>query len=275
MHWTRDKFLSTDNIKITLMGMSGVGKTHLSNVLTKYGWKHYSADYMILKRHLEELILNEAAIEAKKNHFLRDLLETKSIKIESTANISNLSLMSIYMGMIGEPKQGGLKADEFRKRQNLYINAETCVMKEAINWIEENEISEPKSNLLIDSTGSFCEIPNSSIVSRLAQKSLIVYIKASNEDELFKRAIEYPKPIYYPEALLVTLIEEFLKKEGVQSIEKIGPDQFYRYALPQLFYTRIPKYENISEQYGCMISSDDVSSVRTEQDFLEVVIRNL
>ena len=44
---------------ITLLGMSGVGKTRLANLLRKKGgWFHYSVDYRIGTRYLGEPILD-------------------------------------------------------------------------------------------------------------------------------------------------------------------------------------------------------------------------
>ena len=42
--------------RITLMGTSGVGKTTLATMLASAGWFHYSGDYRIATRYLNEPI---------------------------------------------------------------------------------------------------------------------------------------------------------------------------------------------------------------------------
>ena len=58
--------------RVVLFGMSGLGKTHVSNMLRASGdWFHYSIDYRIGTRYLGELIADNAKAEAMKVPFLR------------------------------------------------------------------------------------------------------------------------------------------------------------------------------------------------------------
>jgi hypothetical protein len=43
MKFTIDEFRAWKNKSVTLLGMSGVGKTHLSMLLRSHNWFHYSA----------------------------------------------------------------------------------------------------------------------------------------------------------------------------------------------------------------------------------------
>ena len=53
--------------KVLVFGMSGLGKTHLSGLLRGSGdWFHYSIDYRIGTRYLNETILDNAKAEAMK-----------------------------------------------------------------------------------------------------------------------------------------------------------------------------------------------------------------
>ena len=58
MHLTKDEFLNLAQKNLTLIGMSGLGKTTLSEILAEAGWFHYSADYRIGTKYLEEPILD-------------------------------------------------------------------------------------------------------------------------------------------------------------------------------------------------------------------------
>jgi DNA replication protein DnaC len=44
MKFTVDEFRAWKNKSVTLLGMSGVGKTHLSMLLRSQNWFHYSGD---------------------------------------------------------------------------------------------------------------------------------------------------------------------------------------------------------------------------------------
>lgn len=54
--------------RIMLFGMSGLGKTHVSNLLRAGGgWFHYSVDYRIGTRYLDEEIVDLFKREAMKS----------------------------------------------------------------------------------------------------------------------------------------------------------------------------------------------------------------
>ena len=53
MRFTSGKDFATQSRKaVTIFGMSGVGKTTLSNLLQDSGWYHYSVDYRIGTRYM-------------------------------------------------------------------------------------------------------------------------------------------------------------------------------------------------------------------------------
>ena len=76
MNYQRDMtgqaFATQTNKAITLLGMSGVGKTTLANRLPKATWFHYSGDYRIGTRYLEEPILDVVKRQAMKDPMLQD-----------------------------------------------------------------------------------------------------------------------------------------------------------------------------------------------------------
>ncbi len=58
MRMAREEFLSWDHRAVSLLGMSGVGKTTLANKLPKARWFHYSGDYRIGTKYLQEPIMD-------------------------------------------------------------------------------------------------------------------------------------------------------------------------------------------------------------------------
>jgi len=87
-------FKAWDNKCITLLGMSGVGKTQLALRLGKRDWFHYSGDYRIGTRYLDEAILDNIKLQAMQIPFLRDLLRTDSIYIRNNITVDNLQPVS-------------------------------------------------------------------------------------------------------------------------------------------------------------------------------------
>ena len=65
------EFRAWESKRITLLGMSGVGKTYLSTLLRRHNWFHYSVDYRIGTRYLDEPILDNIKLQAMQVPFLR------------------------------------------------------------------------------------------------------------------------------------------------------------------------------------------------------------
>ena len=76
MRMTAKEFLAWPNKAITLLGMSGIGKTTLAYKLPKSKWFHYSGDYRIGTKYLVEPILDNIKRQAMQIDFLRDLLSS-------------------------------------------------------------------------------------------------------------------------------------------------------------------------------------------------------
>ena len=64
MKFTVEEFRNWKSKRVTLLGMSGVGKTYLANKLPKTSWFHYSGDYRIGTQYLEEPILDNVKQQA-------------------------------------------------------------------------------------------------------------------------------------------------------------------------------------------------------------------
>jgi len=62
MKLTAKEFRSEKNKRLTLLGMSGVGKTHLAKLIGENGgWYHFSSDYHIGATYLKNEIINNIA----------------------------------------------------------------------------------------------------------------------------------------------------------------------------------------------------------------------
>jgi hypothetical protein len=239
------------------MGMSGVGKTYLSCLLGRQGWYHYSCDLEIGTRYLGE-----------------EIEQVLGEKNEITAE--DLSQLSRYVGRLGDPSKNGLPRDEFKRRQKQYFDAECASLrdlKKAVNKAKEKGFT----NIVNDSTGSMCEIDDFTLLDMVDENSLIVYIKASAEEEkeVLKRAQEYPKPMFFSPERFDYWLEEYLAERGLASSNDIDPDDFSRWVFPRLFENRLPKYQHIADKYGTTIPSEAFKNVKTEKDFLDVIVAHL
>ena len=82
LYTSADDWRAAPRKKVLFFGMSGLGKTHVSNILRGGGdWFHYSIDYRIGTRYMGEYITDNAKAEAMKVPFLRDLLLTMPIAL--------------------------------------------------------------------------------------------------------------------------------------------------------------------------------------------------
>jgi hypothetical protein len=266
-------FRTWENKSITLLGMSGVGKTHLSNLLMKGNWFHYSGDYRIGTRYLDEAILDNIKQKAMQVPFLRDLLRWDSIYINNNISVHNLQPVATFLGKLGDPERGGLPLKEFKRRQELHRLAEIAAMKDVPDFILKAQTIYGYKHFINDAGGSICELDDPSAIDVLSRHTLILYIKASTHDEqqLIRRAVSDPKPLYYREAFLDEQLKLYMEEKAIGFVAEIEPDDFVRWVFPRLFYSRIPRYEQIAAQHGYTVTTDELAGVRDEETFLRLV----
>src|SRR3990170_271073 len=219
-------FKAWDNKCITLLGMSGVGKTRLALRLRKRNWFHYSGDYRIGTRYLDEAILDHIKQQAMQIPFLRDLLRSDSIYIVNNITVDNLQPVSSFLGKLGNPEQGGLPLPEFKRRQELHRQAEIAAMKDIPEFIRKAQEIYGYKHFVNDAGGSVCELDDPEALQVLARHTLILYIKASTDDEqdLIRRAEAAPKPLYYRESFLDEQLALYMRNEGLAYVAMIDPD---------------------------------------------------
>ena len=267
------EFKDWDNKCISLLGMSGVGKTRLANLLRHGHWFHYSGDYRIGTRYLDEPILDNIKTQAMQIPFLRDLLRSDSIFISNNITVDNLKPVSSFLGKLGNPELGGLSHQEFKHRQALHRLAEIAAMKDVPEFIRKAQTIYGYRHFVNDAGGSVCELDDPAALQVLADHSLILYIEASAEDEqeLIRRAELDPKPLYYREAFLDEQLAAYMAQSGTAYVAQIDPDEFVRWMFPRLFYARIPRYRDIAERYGYRISTGALAQVKNADDFLRLI----
>ena len=91
------------------------------------------------------------------------------------------------------------------------------------------------------------------------------------ELKLIDRAQSDPKPLYYRPEFLREQLDIYLRENQLSYAAEVGPDDFTRWVFPRLFHSRIPRYEAIARPHGYTVTSQEVSRVRDESDFLELL----
>lgn len=273
MKMTAQEFLQWESKSITLLAMSGAGKTTLANKLPKQKWFHYSGDYRIGTKYLEEPILDNIKRRAMDVPFLRELLLSDSIYICSNVTVENLSPVSSFLGKIGNPALGGLPLAEFKRRQALHHQAEIAAMRDVPDFIRKAEEIYGYKHFLNDAGGSVCELDCPEVLEVLAQHTLLVYIKIppSLEQTIIERAKSDPKPLYYREAFLDEQLAAFMAEKGYSDTDSIVPDEFVTWVFPKLFHSRLPRYQAIADRYGYTVDADAIAQVRGEDDFIRII----
>jgi shikimate kinase len=273
MKMSSQEFLDWKSKRITLLAMSGAGKTTLANKLPKAKWYHYSGDYRIGTKYLEEPILDNIKRQAMLIPFLRELLLSDSICISNKITVDNLAPVSSFLGKLGNPEMGGLSLEEFKRRQKMHHLAEIAAMNDVPDFIHKAEDIYGYHNFINDAGGSVCELDCPETLELLAQNTLIVYIKIppAMEQTIIERAKSDPKPLYYREAFLDEKLAEFMRLNNYASTDVMPPDDFVSWVFPELFKSRLPRYQAIADQYGYTIDATEVATVKGEDDFNQLI----
>ncbi len=277
MRMSAQAFLDCPSKRVTLLGMSGVGKTRLATMLREKNWFHYSVDYRIGTRYLDEPILDNIKTQAMQVAFLRELLLTDSIYISNNITVDNLKPLSTFLGKLGNPDLGGLPLPEFTRRQRQHLGAEIAAMQDVTAFIDKAKIIYGYDNFLNDASGSFCEIDDANIIQEIAKQTLIIYLEAdaSDEQHLIERASIDPKPLYYRDSFLQEHMALYQQEKGIEYVTQIEPDDFVRWVFPHLFRARVPRYKSIANQLGYTIAAHDAFEVSSADEFLQLICDTL
>lgn len=274
MKFSVEEFRAWEHKKVTLLGMSGVGKSHLASMLRGKNWFHYSGDYRIGTRYLDEPILDMIKQQAMQVPFLKDLLRNDWIHIRNNIKVHDLGPVLSFVGKLGNPQLGGVELEEFIQRQAIYRQAEVDAMLDVPEFIQKAQQIYGYPHFINDVGGSLCELDEPGVIESLVDCSLILYIQVTNqaqEDTLIERAQSSPKPLYYRAEFLTEYLQIYFKETGLEYAAQIDPDEFARWVFPLLFRSRVPRYEAIAKPHGYTVTSDEVAQVKNEEDFLKLL----
>ncbi|MEP3297683.1 MAG: ATPase [Pseudoruegeria sp.] len=275
-------WLNAPRKRVLLFGMSGLGKTHISNLLRDSGdWFHYSVDYRIGTRYMGEHIVDNFKAEAMRNPFLAQLLRTDSIYIASNITFENLAPLSTYLGKPGNAELGGLTLEEYQRRQGLHNSAEINSLLDTPHFIDRAKSLYGYDNFVCDTGGSICEVVdpedvNDPVLTALSQNTLMVWIKGTDKhtDALIERFDRAPKPMYYQKEFLVDTWSKYLIEFNVKE-QEVDPDAFVRFAFSKAMAHRQPLYQSMADNWGVTIAAEDIGKVTTPEDFNSLIAATL
>lgn len=259
--------------RVTLIGMTGVGKSRLSERLRRQDWFHYSADYRIGTRYLDEPILDNIKREAMGVEFLRDLLRSDSIFIGHNISVRNLGPVTSFLGCIGDPERGGLSLREFRRRQALYRRAQVAAMLDVPEFIRKARDLYGYEHFVNDTAGSLCEVDSRTMIDRLARHTVIVHIRPTPEARrrILEEAASHLWPLCFREEFLDEQLAAYMAERGLPYAALIDPAEFYGWVLPRLCDARLERYDDIARRHGYEVTTDEIDAVRDEADFIELL----
>ncbi len=268
--------------RLMLFGMSGLGKTHLSNLLRAQGdWFHYSVDYRIGTRYMGELIADNFKREAMKVPLLRELLLTDSVYISSNITFDNLAPLSTYLGKPGDPARGGLPFVEYQLRQDQHRTAEIAALRDTAYFIARAEALYGYDHFVCDTGGSICEVinpydPADALMTDLTAHVLPVWIKGSSEHtaDLITRFDRAPKPMYYQPEFLSQAWADYQLETG-HAPDQIDPDTFVRWTYARALAHRAPRYAAMAENWGITITAEEVAKAQTAPHLIDLIASRL
>ncbi|WP_373356835.1 ATPase [Pseudoroseicyclus sp. CXY001] len=277
LYETAEDWLAASEKRVLLFGMSGLGKTHISQRLRATGrWFHYSVDYRIGSRYLDEAIADNAKREAMAVPFLRELLMTDSIRVTANLTFGNLAAVSSWLGKPGDPAKGGLAVAEYQARQARFREAEIAALHDTAHFATRAESLYGYPNFICDSGGSICEWvapedPDDPILAELEATCLLVWIEGTpeHEAELIRRFDAAPKPMAYQPAFLAEVWALYLAETG-KAPEAVDPDAFIRFAYARALAHRQPRYAAMARR-GVTISAEEAAGVADEESFNHVI----
>jgi len=260
--------------RVMLFGMSGLGKTYISEMLRENGdWFHYSVDYRIGTRYMGEHIADNFKAEAMRNPFLADLLRSDAIYIGTNMKFSDLSPLSTYLGKPGDPAKGGIPFDEYRRRQRLHRDAEINSMIDTVHFIDRAKALYDYDHFVCDTSGSLVEVvdpsnENDPVLSVVSKHVLPVWIEGAPDhtEELVRRFTKAPKPMYYQEDFLEQCWSDYRSEKGV-SADAVDPDDFIVWGYRKLLEDRLPRYRAIAQNWGVTVQASDVGQIKNSADF--------
>lgn len=268
--------LEAGPVRVCLLAMSGVGKTHLARHLPRGRWFHYSGDYRIGTRYLADEIGDYLKALAIRDPTLRALLASDSIYVNHNITFANLNALSAYMGLVGCEVEGGLPTDEFRKRQAKFRAAEIAAMADVPRFVKRASTLYGYPNFINDAGGSLCEIYAEAAVAPAISgpaAGIILYIAEPDSlvGTLRARAETDPKPMYYDPAFFEAAYADYCTEQGHREPAVI-PRAFFAWVFDRLIAHRRRLYRAMAAlPNGIMVPMERAQAVASEEDFLALL----
>ncbi len=277
LYETKSDWLNATNKRVLFFGMSGLGKTYVSDILRAQGdWFHYSIDYRIGTRYMSEPIADACISAAMQQPFLKDMLKRDAIYISANVHTHDLSAVSTYLGKPGAVARNGLTMADYKLRQSQFEEAERLALHDTGHFIERAQRVYGYPHFICDTGGSICEWvdaenPDDPILKHLSENTLMIWLKGNegHTQSLVERFDRDPKPMAYQPAFLAQAWQEYLSKNNCSEGD-VNPDDFIRFTYARALAHRQPRYEAMSK-WGVTITADEISKVKDVASFDKAV----
>ncbi|MEJ2022254.1 MAG: hypothetical protein P8X43_09510 [Maritimibacter sp.] len=123
---------------------------------------------------------------------------------------------------------------------------------------------------------AFIDDENDPVLKELYGHLLMVWIDGgeAHTNELIRRFVKAPKPMYYAPDVLNTFWAEYLRENKVATSD-VDPDDFMRASYAKALVHRQPIYAKMAENWGLRITAEQVSKVKSAEDFETLIAEAL
>lgn len=256
-HWTGRRPLA-------LIGMSGCGKTFLSQTLANKGFFHYSVDWEIANILRPQIL--ESVIEKIKNQsqFFKNLHENFLLKTDLSLTFDDLSTVTTFVIPLNENNKVSFK--NLITNQRLYKAAELQAMNGFFLRFKNN--ANNYEGIICDATGSIFEVASDSaeMIENLKNNATTVYIETNEThiQTLVTRSKNAIKPILYNERFLNKNLQEYYSVKEINDDFEIDA-AFFQWVFPNLLKYRQECYQQLAIQANAVsISPSSLESFVSE-----------
>ncbi len=111
------------------------------------------------------------------------------------------------------------------------------------------------------------------VVKTLTDNTVLLYIRGTDKDtaELVRRFKESPKPMYYRPPFLEQKWAEYKALNGITDDAKVDPDGFGAWGFEALVHDRLPRYQQLADNFGYTVDAADLATVRDGDEFLDLL----
>ncbi len=247
------------NKRLAFIGMSGVGKSTLATFLDPSLWTAFCTDFALA------------------DGPLRSELEAFAGPDFPVAE-DDISVLSAYIGKLGDPQRGGLDLKTFRQRQHRHGVAERQTFERLLQ-----QLARHAGPAFVDAGGSLVEILDfdrpDPLRTALTDQLFFVYIAADagQTAALIDRQLQAPKPMFYQPQFLEAALADFFAREGRadQALDRVDPDAFIRFVFPRLCAHRAPRYAALARAAGVQVPLHRANAVRSDQQLFDLIAEHL